>query len=275
MNGTALEERLARRLSAYPPLWRIAHGLDARRMTVRGWARIGSRRRVIESYLAEHEVRLLRLGSKHHTDRAWLSADLVPPNSDVVYLDARRPLPFPDRSFDALSCEHLIEHLPYRSAVGLVGECHRILRPGGVARFATPDLERMCRLVVDPHDDRSGLDYLRWQNAIRWSNDPDVPGPEAVPPGTAEQAAFVLNRVVREWGHTFCYNEALLRHLFVLAGFCNVERRRPQESASPLLMGSDRHGEEVGEEQNAFESLIVEGAVAHGAPGSSASVARP
>jgi len=51
-------------------------------------------------------------------------------------VDAARPLPFPEGSFDAVFCNDAINHLPDRSAV--LRDWHRVLRPGGRLLFTDP-----------------------------------------------------------------------------------------------------------------------------------------
>jgi len=50
--------------------------------------------------------------------------------------DAARPLPFPDASFDAITCVDAINHLPDRPSV--VAEWSRLLKPGGRVLFTDP-----------------------------------------------------------------------------------------------------------------------------------------
>jgi len=50
--------------------------------------------------------------------------------------DAAQPLPFPDASFDAITCIDAINHLPDRPAV--VREWTRLLKPGGRLLFTDP-----------------------------------------------------------------------------------------------------------------------------------------
>lgn len=47
--------------------------------------------------------------------------------------------PFPTNSLDAIYCEHLMEHFPYKHVTMILREFHRALRPGGSLRIVVPD----------------------------------------------------------------------------------------------------------------------------------------
>ncbi len=51
-------------------------------------------------------------------------------------VDADRPLPFPDGSFDAITCIDAINHLPHRARV--LADWARLLKPGGRLLFTDP-----------------------------------------------------------------------------------------------------------------------------------------
>ena len=51
-------------------------------------------------------------------------------------VDAGRPLPFPDASFDAIFCNDSINHIPGRADV--LRDWHRVLRPGGRLLYTDP-----------------------------------------------------------------------------------------------------------------------------------------
>ena len=67
-----------------------------------------------------------------------------------AYLDAGKPFPFSDSTFDYIFSEHLFEHLTYKQGLNMLKECYRVLKPGGVMRLATPDLRFLLGLYQDP-----------------------------------------------------------------------------------------------------------------------------
>jgi glycosyltransferase involved in cell wall biosynthesis len=56
-------------------------------------------------------------------------------------------LPFADGTFDALIHSQVIEHLPDDPAI--LGECRRVLRPGGILVLGTPDYGRVLWPVLE------------------------------------------------------------------------------------------------------------------------------
>jgi SAM-dependent methyltransferase len=102
----------------------------------------------------DNDTRLLMLGSDKRVLPGWLSVDKVCVRPAVVYMDATKRFPFPDASFDAIACEHLIEHVSYAEGQVMLRECRRILKLGGVLRLSTPDLD-VVRHIPDHMDDPS------------------------------------------------------------------------------------------------------------------------
>jgi predicted SAM-dependent methyltransferase len=78
----------------------------------------------------------------------WISIDI---QSDVdIKLDlARSNLPFDDGSAAAVACISAINYFTHVRAAELVQETHRVLQPGGVARFAVQDMALLAKRYVE------------------------------------------------------------------------------------------------------------------------------
>ncbi len=73
---------------------------------------------------------------------------LALPDNLVVH-DLSRGIPASDGSVDAIYHSHLLEHLDRPVADQFMHEVRRALKPGGVQRVVVPDLERLCRELLD------------------------------------------------------------------------------------------------------------------------------
>jgi hypothetical protein len=165
----------------------------------------------VDGYMAAHASRKLHIGCGDHLLDGWLNTDLRPRVAGVVPLDATRPLPFPDGSFDYIFSEHLIEHMPYPHACRLLAECRRVLKPSGTVRLATLDFAFLVALY-NPQKTTLQQAYLDWskQQFLPWAP-------------TAEDV-YVINNSVRDWGHQFIYDDKAMRHALSTAGFSDIVR---------------------------------------------------
>lgn len=78
---------------------------------------------------------------------------------DVVEADALLYLfGLEDGSLGAVTGMHVVEHLPFERLIALLDEVHRVLRPGGIAIFETPNPENVnvgtCTFYMDPTHQR-------------------------------------------------------------------------------------------------------------------------
>ena len=220
---------------------------NTRQILVNGMLRarwLRGRPQQIAAYCSSHAVRKLHLGCGPIALQGWLNADLRPRQSDQIFIDVLERLPFDDGSFDYVFSEHLIGDLTYAQTRTLLTECHRVLRPGGRLRIATPSLARLAQLYSPSTSDV----HRRY---VAWAVDEFVDWADAPLPG------LVINNLFQE--HRFVYDPATLRHLLARAGFTGVTEARYGQSDDPHLAGVDSHGRLIGHpDLSAFESLTLE-----------------
>ncbi len=93
-----------------------------------------------------------------------------PQEHDVRYHDVRKKLPFADSTFDAAYAFHIVEHLTPAEATIFAMELYRLLKPGGIIRISTPDLEDICRSYLrqleDCRRDSSDRNMVRYRWAV-------------------------------------------------------------------------------------------------------------
>ncbi len=217
-------------MKAYPNSWlgRKMAGVD---------------RKLITEHFVKQEIKKLNIGSGHHVIDGWLSGDMEPPRKDVLKLDATKKYPFDDQTFDYIYSQHMIEHVSYQQGQQMLRECFRILKDGGKIRIVTPDLLFVVSLY---HNEKSELQkaYMKWLTQF-------------IEDAPICEDTFVINHCVRGWGHTFIYDEKVLRLALETAGFREVVKCNLNESEDPTLRNLEN-------EQRApsgfvrLESLVLE-----------------
>jgi SAM-dependent methyltransferase len=85
----------------------------------------------------------------------YISVDAEGRTPFSVQHDLSRPMPLADGAVDRILSEHALEHVDRPTFALVLAECHRLLRPGGVARIGVPDYhhprQRHClKLGHDP-----------------------------------------------------------------------------------------------------------------------------
>jgi SAM-dependent methyltransferase len=176
-------------------------------------------------YFSQTTTPKLHIGCGKHILSGWLNTDsyLQDPSLPIYLFDASQKFPFGDATFAYVFSEHMIEHISYPAGLHMLRECLRVLKPRGVLRLSTPDLDFLLDLR---RPDKSPLqrEYIRWSAE---TNTPHVPDPT--------NETFVINNYVRDWGHTFIYDEKTLRQSMQLAGFSQLRKCNLQESSVDSL----------------------------------------
>lgn len=164
---------------------------------------------------------MINLGSGHWKLEGWVNVDLDHESRPDVCADLAAALPFSDAVAQFMHTEDFIDQLELDQAREFLRECHRILKPGGVLRVLTPDLEELSRLYLQ---DQERLKYL-------WNEHVGVP----LQTGTAGE---IFNTGMRFAGHTFLYDAETLTQVAAECGF-DARRVGYQQSDVGALRGLD------------------------------------
>ena len=210
------------------------------------WKR--QRQITVAEYLESTPERKLHIGCGPMTMQGWLNTDMEPARGPgIVYLDITERMPLPDGSFSYIYSEHLIEHVSLPAGIAHMKDCLRVLKPRGVMRIATPDLQ----FLLDYFGGKS-LTPVQ-QGFLKVMMDEFHPGLPIHSP------TILLNEFVRDWGHQFIYDREVLRQSMELAGFAEVVSCNVKESRHPALHGLERHGTAISDDYNILQTMVFEG----------------
>jgi predicted SAM-dependent methyltransferase len=138
----------------------------------------------------------------------------------VHYLNVHKRFPFPDGTFEAAYCSHVLEHIHPKSVGPFFAEVLRVLRPGAIFRVAVPSLA-LAIAMYTPEAPEQCLEMI-FENAHR--NTKDI--------------------------HKWMYTEQSLARALRTAGFVEVVPQLFRSGRLPDLMNIDNRPE---------NSIYVEG----------------
>jgi predicted SAM-dependent methyltransferase len=149
----------------------------------------------------------LHVGCGSRRFEGWINLDMNP-KGDFT-LDLREGLPFRDASVECIYSEHALEHFDRdEDAPFLLGECLRVLRPGGRIRLTVPDGAAFIDYYVGRLDPERAEAIAKTHSRYH---------------GTPMD---VVNSAFRwKHQHRYIYDEPTLRALLEELGFAEVERR--------------------------------------------------
>ncbi len=209
------------------------------------------RKGMIKSYLDAHEITRLHLGAGQSKNKDWLLTDIkAPPFRGLTYLNAAKNFPFQDNTFDYIFSEHMIEHINREQGADMLKECYRVLKPGGVLRVATPDLDAFLGLTIE-NPDEDQLYYIKWISE------------KFLPSDHNYRPKLVINNAFYNWGHRYIYDENTLRKALQEAGFGEIRHCEIGKSEHSCLENIESHGTNIDERRvNIFETMVLEGSKA-------------
>ena len=202
-------------------------------------------------YLETAAIPKLHIGCGPFVMDGWLNVDINCYRPDIRYLDAGKPYPFPDHSFNYIYSEHLFEHLSVEEQTVMLQECYRILKPGGRMRLAMPNLHFLMELYLHPDKDCNRR-YLAWSYRLF--------GMKQGVPEVAEKnyPTYVINNFFRLWGHQFIHTPESLKELAEGIGFHGIRPYSIGKSDTLALQGLERHGQNIPAWANELETFVVE-----------------
>jgi predicted SAM-dependent methyltransferase len=184
----------------------------------------------------------INVGCGYWVEPGWVGLDVdtkaveaaTERGMDVRLHDVTTGFPFGRGSAEAIYSEDFIEHVFPDHAEAFFANAFRTLRPRGVIRTATPDLQ----LAVREYMDGTAAESEEW--AVY--NKGKAPWNPSAEWGTAriEHPCEALNTLFSWWGHHWIYDEPYLRLFLERAGFVEITRRKPGESCSDAFVGVDR-----------------------------------
>ncbi len=155
------------------------------------------------------------------------------PGIDLCW-DLRKSLPFADGSIRGVYSEHCLEHLAYGDCLSALREFRRVLRPDGTLRVVVPDAE----LYFDLYQRHKAGEHVSF---------PYIPEP----PPKDFTPLMAINRVFREPGHLYAYDDVTLGQALKRAGFKEIRREKFMQGRDAVLL--------IDTPERAIESLYLEG----------------
>lgn len=153
----------------------------------------------------------LHLAAGSNILQDWANLD-INNKPGTIWHDLTAPLGVSDGCIEYIYSEHFIEHISAESGSNLLKECYRVMKPGGVLRLSTPDLDFLIKQYKEKN-------LTEWEN-VGW-----------LPTSTCT----MLNDGVRLWGHQYLYNMEELVNRIKSQGFSKVESVGWKESRHEAL----------------------------------------
>lgn len=168
----------------------------------------------------------INLGSGHVRYDGFINVDFYYSKGIDYGADLRYPLRIDDNTTDAIVTEHTFEHLTYQSVDQLLGECHRILKPGGVIRIIVPDVSIFIREYAENNESW----FKEWEKVMLTDSD-DPERAKRIMPTKMHAISFVT----QEYGHVACWDFDSMAYYLKKNGFTAIEKAGFKQGRNPEL----------------------------------------
>lgn len=209
-------------------------------------------KKIIKNYFNSTLTTKLQIGCGNNILPTWLNTDLSPASAHIMFLDVSKPFPFENNSFDFIFSEHTFEHLSFSEAQNMISECYRVLKPNGVIRLATPNIEFLFNLYQKPQS-KIHTEYIEWSiaqfcpiihNFYSGKNN--------------NLSIYTINNFFKDWGHQIIHSYESLHDLLQELNFSNITKEEINKSKYKELSNLEKHGSIIPQKFNLLETLVIE-----------------
>ena len=186
----------------------------------------------------------LHVGAGNASIDGWLNTDILPPH---LYMDMSQRLPIRDNSVAYIFGEHVIVYISRQAALEFFKESFRVLKPGGVLRIVTADIEALSRTYIDDPESANLLNERNRGRGYQYTSYPiDILNKQ-----------FFEDNNLKVGIRLHCeYDFQTLEQMFIIAGFGDIVRCKIGESRHAALSGIEQH--DVGSIADKF-TCVIEG----------------
>jgi len=161
-----------------------------------------------------HGIKKVHVGcGPHALISGWWNVDIRNFRGIDAVIDATEPWPYADLDF--VFAEHFIEHLALDRGLTFLIHAGNSLRPGGIIRLSTPNLE----WIVHTHFQTGLIEHgQRLMDTLR------------------------MNRAFHGWGHRFLYSKEMLVYVMQKVSYQDITPCEYGQSLHPELNNLEKHG---------------------------------
>jgi predicted SAM-dependent methyltransferase len=154
-------------------------------------------------------VNNLCLGGGLNVFQDYLTLDII--EGCQYHHDLTKKLPFDNESIENISLSHVLEYFERKLAASIMGDCFRVLKPGGVVRIAVPDFD----IFIDAYV-KKDRDFLEQKVKVNGRSVDRWPG--------ASLSDRVMHLAYGCNGHKDFYSYESLKSILQDAGFSDIRR---------------------------------------------------
>jgi len=145
--------------------------------------------------------------------------------------DLTAPLKQPDNSVDVVYTEHVLEHLEFTDAVLFFKEAFRVLKPGGIIRTVCPFIDVMAGHIANSRGKDRRLFDEYFKNSIAPYYPSQIAQMEEIGINPSDHwQPFLIDSLVKNHGHKFIWDRALMTHVLERIGFSEINNVHPGHS---------------------------------------------